>query len=496
MLMKDKKMELKKKWGIFLLLNLMLWSIIPLLRLSLPMDTQEAIVWGKYSFLGTTKHPPFSGIIAYYFYLFFNHADGAMYLLSQLFVILGLFYIYKLACLFLDKQTAILASCLQLGIIYYNFSSVEFNVNVISLALWPMCSYYFWLAYQNNNLKNWIFFGVLCGINLLNKYTGALLLLSFAVFILSGKETIKILINYKAYLAVLCLLLVISPHIWWLAEHNFEMLNYILMRNTNSHMITSEWRHIIYPLKFAGAQILFSFAALLIYFIFYRISPKNINFEQSVEKKRFLIICGFLPFTVFIFISLIAGSPLKSMWGFPCLFLVGISLFYFWPIKINKEKASLLLSIMFGWSALFACVYGIQCLTTTSMRFRTDCPALVQILEQKWTDYTGSKKLEYVGSDVWFSNMFSLYAKHEVKPMIWLSPDNNPWFDASDFEEKGALVVTSNYSEYMTYKNKFGEKMTDPQTVKIAYTSLFGRIKERNLFYGFYQTKEMQNHAQ
>ena len=80
--------------------------------------------------------------------------------------------------------------------------------------------------------------------------------------------------------------------------------------------------------------------------------------------------------------------------------------------------------------------------------------------------------------------------------MIWLSPDNNPWFDASDFEEKGALVVTSNYSEYMTYKNKFGEKMTDPKTVKIAYTSLFGRIKERNLFYGFYQTKEMQNHAQ
>ena len=62
-------MSIKKKFGIFLLFNLILWSIVPLLRLSLPMDTQEAIVWGKYSFLGTTKHPPFSGIIAYYFYM-------------------------------------------------------------------------------------------------------------------------------------------------------------------------------------------------------------------------------------------------------------------------------------------------------------------------------------------------------------------------------------------------------------------------------------------
>ena len=136
-------MEIKRKWTLFLLLNLLLWSAVPLLRLSLPMDTQEAIVWGKYSLLGTTKHPPFSGIIAYYFYLLFGKADGSMYLLSQIFVAIGLVYVYKLASLFVDKNKAVLASMLQLGVIYYNFSSVEYNVNVISLSLWPMSAYYF-----------------------------------------------------------------------------------------------------------------------------------------------------------------------------------------------------------------------------------------------------------------------------------------------------------------------------------------------------------------
>ena len=140
-------MTLKKRFGLFLLCNLVLWSVVPLLRLSLPMDTQEAIVWGKYSLLGTTKHPPFSGIIAYYFYLLFGKFDGAMYLLSQIFTALGVVYIYKLARLFVDEYKAVLAAMLQFGIIYYDFSSVEFNVNVISLALWPMCTYYFWQAY-------------------------------------------------------------------------------------------------------------------------------------------------------------------------------------------------------------------------------------------------------------------------------------------------------------------------------------------------------------
>ena len=76
--------NLKRILIYFLLINGLVWSLVPLLRLSLPMDTQEAIVWGKFCLWGTTKHPPFSGWIAYPFWLLFAHWDGAMYLLSQI----------------------------------------------------------------------------------------------------------------------------------------------------------------------------------------------------------------------------------------------------------------------------------------------------------------------------------------------------------------------------------------------------------------------------
>lgn len=484
-------MDIKKKWGLFLLFNLALWSVIPLLRLSLPMDTQEAIVWGKYSLLGTTKHPPFSGIIAYYFYLLFGRTDGVMYLLSQIFVVLGLVYIYRLAVFFVGKTKAVLASMLQFGVIYYNFSSVEYNVNVISLALWPMCAYYFWRAYQENKWKDWLLFGILCGVNLLNKYTAALQIVSVGVFILTTEKGRRLFVNGRAYSAVLCAAAVLLPHIWWLAEHNFEMLNYILLRNSSTKIMASEWRHVLYPLKFAGGQLLFAAAAVLSYTGFYRFSEKNVKPDLKKAESKFLLICGLLPLAVFMTISLIAGTPLKSMWGFPCLFLTGISLLYFWPVKADEAKITRYSAVMAVWSLVFAAAYGIQCLVTSSERFRTDCPVMVQMLEQKWKDYTGGKELAYVGADVWFADMLALYGTTEIRPMVWLSPESNPWFDAEDFARKGALVVTSNYAEYMKYKNRYQDKLTDPKNIKIAYTSFFGRIKTRDMFYGFYNVKEV-----
>ena len=45
----------------------------------------------------------------------------------------------------------------------------------------------------------------------------------------------------------------------------------------------------------------------------------------------------------------------------------------------------------------------------------------------------------------------------------------------------------------MKYKEKFGDKLTAPQNVKAAYTSMSGRVKIRDLFVGFYNVKEAKN---
>ena len=79
--------------------------------------------------------------------------------------------------------------------------------------------------------KRWILFGILAGINLLNKYIAGFMLLSILVFVLCDKKGRSLFLNYKSYISVFICLSMLVPHIWWLYENDFEMLNYILFRN-------------------------------------------------------------------------------------------------------------------------------------------------------------------------------------------------------------------------------------------------------------------------
>lgn len=482
--------ELKKKFWWFLLAGGILWSLVPLLRLSLPMDTQEAIVWGKYCLWGTTKHPPFSGWLAYPFWLLFGHWDGAMYILSQICVALGVVYIYRLARLFLSQNTAILAALLQFGVIYYNFSSVEFNVNVVSLALWPMAAFYFWCAYTENKWCDWLLFGAMVGVNLLNKYISGILFLSLALFVLADGGVWRLVKNIKVYAALVVCGLILVPHLWWLYQNDFEMWHYMAARSAGGK-ITAWWRHLAYPLKFLLAQILFSAPAWLTYLCFSRINRKII-IQQNKTQSHFILIITVAPVAIFMLISLISGSALKSMWGFPCLYMLGIALFYFWPTDWTAQRQKCFVYIMFGWTVLFVMVYAVQCVLTKSERFQTNTRQLASRLVQVWDERTGGAPLEYVGGDVWFADIVALYGDREIKPMVWLSPKNNPWFDADDFKQKGALVVANDAGEYAVYQQQYPQNITAPQPMEVNYQNRFGKAKTKTIFYGFYEAKEIE----
>ncbi len=480
---------LMKKFVWLLIFSFLLWSVVPMLRLSLSMDTQEAIVWGKYCLWGTTKHPPFSGWVAYAWYELFGQSDKAMYALSQIFVMLGVVYIYKLARCFLDDIQAISAAALQFGIIYYGFSTPEFNVNVISIGLWPMCAYYFWQGYTMNRWRDWLLFGILAGLNLLNKYVGTILLAALGTFVLWDKGIWRLLKNFKVYVAAILAIGLLTPHIYWLWQNDFESFNYISSRSHGGN-ITSFWRHIVYPLKFVGAQILFALPAILTFFLFWQNGKKTAFFLNT--NSRFILSTAIIPAAIFALICLISGNAAKSMWGFPCLFMWGTALFYFLPIKIDAQRANKFLNIMFVWVALFATAYGIQCLMTTSLRYQTEVRKMAQMFEQKWEEHT-DKPLEYVGADVWYSDIMALYASHEIKPMIWMKPKNNPWFDKVDFEQKGALLIAADDWEYAQYQKMYGRKVSAPQKMTLAYKNYFGKTKEKAVLYGFFEPWEVEN---
>lgn len=479
----------KYPFQLFLFLHFMVWSFLPLLRRALPMDSIEAISWGMYCTLGTNKHPPLSGWLANFFYnvIGFEH-PLSIYVLSQICVLIGFVYIYRLARGFLSKDRAIFSVMLLEGVIYYGFSAIEFNVNVVSLALWPMCVFYFYKALKQDLWKDWFLTGLTAGLNLFDKYTCVFLFISMASFMLYNENARQRLKTFKPYFAALVCFFVILPHMVWLYQNDFMPFEYFVERGGHSGF--EKFRllgHIVYPLKFLGAQILFAFGAFLAYMFALR-KEKKLQVKATSTQRDFLLILGLMPLLLMALISFVGGTKLKSMWGFPCLYLTGVLLFTFWPCKLTDKFKNKIYIGVYVLMFLLAVAQGLIICLNKSDKFQLDARTFGNKLEEIWYEKNGKTSFEYVAGDVWWTNNAALFAPSKPKPVIWGDLKKNPWFDENDVMQKSVLVLAPSEGEYDMYRKNL-KFVSAPKILEVTVFSRLGKAKKKTVYYGFYNLK-------
>ena len=109
----------------------------------------KALAWGSNLDWGFNKHPPMSAFFSEIFFQIFGSQDWAYYLLSQIFVLIAFYYVFKFANEILGNIKLSLISVFLLESIYfYNFTTPEFNVNVCQLPFWSLVVYYSWKIYE------------------------------------------------------------------------------------------------------------------------------------------------------------------------------------------------------------------------------------------------------------------------------------------------------------------------------------------------------------
>jgi len=479
----------KYPFQVFLFLHGVFWSLLPLMRRALPMDSIEAVSWGMFCFLGTNKHPPLSGWLANFFYhdIGFEH-PLSIYVLSQICAVIGLIYVYRLARGFLSKDRAIFSAMLLEGVIYYGFSAIEFNVNVVSLALWPMCVFYFYRALKQDAAKDWFLTGLFAGLNLFNKYTSVFLFASMAFFMLYNANARQKLKTFKPYFAVIVCFVVILPHLLWLYQTDFMPLSYFVGRGANNDFVKLPFLgHIVYPLKFLGAQILFALGTFLVYAAACR-KEKKLQVKATTMQKDFLLILGLMPLALMLLVAFISGNKLKSMWGFPCLYLIGVLLFTFRPVKLTDKFKKKMYIGVYALMFLFLAAQGLIIWFNKSDKFQLDARAFGNTLEEIWYEKNGKMPFEYVAGDVWWANNATLFAPSKPKPVIWGDLKKNPWFDADDVAEKGALVLAPGPGEYDEYRRNL-KFVSPPKILEVTVYNRQGKAKKKQVYFGFYSIR-------
>ena len=327
---------------IFVISHLIFWTLIPsVTNHNLPLDTIEALAWGSNLDWGFNKHPPMSAFILEIFFQIFGSQDWSYYLLSQIFIIISFFYIFKFSNELLKNHSLGLISVLLLeGIFFYNFTTPEFNVNVCQLPFWSLTVYYSWKIYNGNDIKflDCLLVGVFAALGFLSKYLFIYLLISIDllfIYLIFIKKERKFDFKYLITLEVFLIILV--PHLLWLNNNNFITITYGLARAGLDQ--TNIFDHIIFPFIFLFKQI----GILIPFFIMSWVLVKKIEFKMNLKDKRliFLLAINILPIILIFLTSAISGSKIKTMWMTPFYLFFGTLFVYILKSQINLKKLKL-----------------------------------------------------------------------------------------------------------------------------------------------------------
>ena len=417
---------------LFLILHLFFWTLAPSIsNVNLPLDTIEALAWGSNLEWGFSKHPPFSAFAVEIFYTIFGSKDWAYYLLSQIFVVVSLIYVWKFSNEIFDEKIYSLLSVLTLsGIYYYNFTTPEFNVNVSQLPFWALTVYFFWKSINSNNRINWILFGIFSALGFLSKYLFIYILLAiFFYFILNIKIYKKFITNYLLSIAIS--LAILTPHFIWLFKNNFITIVYGLNR---SALTNTTWiDHLENPLVFIFKQVLI----LIPFFFMIFILLKKFNFKLNLKNRKnlFLISINLIPIILILFTSIVSGAKIRTMWMTPFYLFFGTLFIEIFRKNIDLKKIRKFLIFFLFLFVLSPAIYlGISIYDKNK---RTDFPGkeIARLVQNKWND-NFVNDIKIVIGDEWFAGNLSYHLNSRP---VWFNDLKNKASKVKD--DQGVIYV-------------------------------------------------------
>ena len=429
-----KSKNTSKLFFIFLLTHLILWTFIPSIsNINLPLDTIEALAWGSNLDWGFNKHPPLSAAVVQIFYLIFGSKDWAYYFLSQIFVVVAFFYVWKFSNeIYENKIFGLLSVVIIEGIFFYNYTTPEFNVNISQLPFWALTVYFFWRGINNNNFINWFLFGIFSALGFLSKYLFIYLLISFLIYLLLNlKRNKKILINY--FLSVLISLIILIPHFIWLFENKFVTIFYGLSRSKT--LDPEIINHILNPAVLIFKQIII----LIPFIIIFSTLLKKIRFKIEINDKKtfYLISVTIIPLLLILLTSFFTGAKIRTMWLTPFYLFFGTLFFTIFKKNIDLKKIK-------SFLAVFLIFFTISPLTYLSVSLfdqtkRTDYPGkeISRLVQNKWDD-NFSNDIKIVVGDEWSAGNLSYHLSSRPK---WLSELKN---NASILNNDQGVIYTGN----------------------------------------------------
>ena len=399
--------------------SVVLWTAqCSILNSILPLDVLETINWGAQWTMGHYKHPPLSGWIGYIFSCLFFHKDWAMYFLAQLCLAVGVFFTYRLAREFFDETKAVTSAILLYSVIYYTPSSMKYCSHFVEAAIQPAMAWMFYICLRDDKWRHWLFFGVLCALGVLGKYSVGMLMVAFVGCMIYSKVGRKRFLSCGPYLAFAIFMVLISPHLIWLAKHDFCCI---------SHLEYRVEKHKNSPLYFliVLACSLYPFVAESLALLVAHLEKFKIKWEKgrAVQWDAFwwgVMIC-MIPCMMLVLIAL-CGKDVVLMWMSSMVSWSGMVVVASLPFAMGRNEYRRLYAVILAFTLVVFVVTTVDLMINPRKKLHTRPETIVKMADDFWKKCYPDTEIPCLVGYRWIVHAVENYSPHRPPSADYLDP--------------------------------------------------------------------------
>jgi hypothetical protein len=426
-----------------------LWTLVPALFYPAPPgDVPLVLAVGREWQLGSPYGPPLAHWLADVAFRAAGSSVVGVYVLSQICVVVTFWAVFALGRRMAGSAHAAMAILLMAGISVFTVPTLEFGPAVLAMPLTALTILFCYGALVDNRRGDWILLGVALGLLLLTTYTGLILLALILAFMLSIKLGRARLLGLGPLLALLIVLLINAPHLYWLESTGFNPLtalrDFPLPVLSEKHLIT--WANLLILLVFshAGLVVLAMVAGGVL------TGPRAI--APAVERepidplsKIFVYFFAFAPVFVATLVAVVLARPTPVGGAASIVVLSGLAVIVFAgdAIRLYRQRTGAL--VWLGLLLVPPAVIAVATLTlpwTAAIDLEVSKPAnaMGQFFTETFRRRTG-KPLAVVIGDVRTAGLVAFTSPDRPSLYVDGIPARAPWLDDEAVRQKGAIVT-------------------------------------------------------
>lgn len=440
----------------FLIGMVTLWTMTTAFSHTAPdLDGMEQLMWASSLELGYYKHPPLPSWIMYALVQIFGREVWVSFFAGQLMSALALWFLWLLGKEITTPKNAFIAVILASTSLYFSLRGTMFTHNTAQLWSITACIWLFYRALRYDQIKDWVWLGVVGGLAMLTKYSAIIQFFAFFVFLavdfrLTERKTWR-----GIGWATLALFVVTLPHLAWLVSTRFMPFQYV--DEALEAPTRLESLHLL--LSFSLDQLARLSPMLVVWLGWWAwqrrhpeqnlVSAKqpSLGSQIRMDDRRFLLWVGLTPFAATALVSIILGTRLVASWG--TTFFVLYSFYFLWllrgnPQQILKKIAQLVILVQVLMALGYALARGpIAWYTGKDSRSTFNGPAIAVLMNDVWKQHVPNVPLRLIASDAWLGGNIALHTSPQAQVFVNGSFVESPWLNPDTAQNCGVLAVYS-----------------------------------------------------